>query len=374
MFEAKTYEALMEEVLAAAPPGIDTRKGSIFFDSTSAIVNLIAKYYTDLESVLRITFIYSASDDYLDLRASEYGIQRRAATPARYFFEYTGTRPPVGWRFFHNDSGHYFLLGETEEGQLYLEAEEPGIKCNYIQNGDIAVPVDTVVGMTSANFGEVYEYGTDAESDDSLRERTLEYISGPARNGNRQHYKTWCESVDGVGRARIEPLWNGENTVRAVLISPLGLPVPESVREEVQQYIDPDGLGMTAEIDGKSYVVGDGLGNGKANIGAHFTAVAAEAVEVELAFKAELRKGRTEEEVQEAVEEAVTRYLQKLVMETEDGETIIVRLSAVGGILSDLTRQLVDYSELTMNGKAENIVLRNTEVPVLGEVMVDVLH
>ena len=61
-------------------------------------------------------------------------------------------------------------------------------------------------------------------------------------------------------------------------------------------------------------------------------------------------------------------------MEAEDGETIIVRLSAVGGILSDLTRQLVDYSELTMNGKAENIVLLNTEVPVLGEVTVDVVH
>ena len=30
MFEARTYEALMEEVLAAAPPGIDTRQGSIF--------------------------------------------------------------------------------------------------------------------------------------------------------------------------------------------------------------------------------------------------------------------------------------------------------------------------------------------------------
>ncbi len=94
MFEARTYEALMEEVLAAAPPGIDTRQGSIFFDSTSAIVNLIAKYYTDLERVLRITFITTASDDYLDLRASEYGIQRRAATPARYFFEYLAALYP----------------------------------------------------------------------------------------------------------------------------------------------------------------------------------------------------------------------------------------------------------------------------------------
>ena len=78
--------------------------------------------------------------------------------------------------------------------------------------------------------------------------------------------------------------------------------------------------------------------------------------------------------MREAVEEAVTRYLQRLVMEAEDGETVTVRLSAVGGILSDLTRQLVDYSDLTMNGRAENIALRNTEVPVLGEVIVDVVH
>ena len=373
MFEARTYESLMKEALDEAPPGIDTRKGSIFFDSTSAIVNLIARYYQDLERVLRITFITTANDDYLDLRASEYGIRRRAATPARYYFEYTGTRPPVGWRFFHNDSGHYFVLGETEDGQLFLEAEEPGTDCNYVQMGDIAVPVDTVVGMTSAEFAGVFEYGTGAEDDESLRERTLEYISGPARNGNRQHYKSWCESVEGVGIARIEPLWNGENTVRAVLISPLGLPVPESVRDAVQQYVDPDGLGMTVERDGKTFVVGDGLGNGKANIGAHFTAMAAEAVEINLEFEAELHRGRTQDEVEQAVREAVTQHLKTLVDKAKDDELVVVRLSAIGGILSGLTRQLVDYRELTMNGKAENVILSNTEVPVLGEVKVNVV-
>lgn len=373
MFEARTYENLMKEVLAAAPPGIDIRQGSIYFDSVSAIVNLISKNYTDLERVLRITFITTASDEYLDLRASEYGFRRLAATTAKYFFSYTGTRPPSGWRFFHNDSGFYFRLMETEEGALYLEAEQAGTACNYIQNGDIAVPVDTVVGMTTANFAGVFEYGTDEEDDDSLRNRVLEYISGPARNGNRQHYKTWCESVDGVGCARIEPLWNGENTVRGILISPLGLPVPESVRDAVQQYVDPNGLGMTVERDGKTYVVGDGLGNGRANIGAHFTAMAAEAAEIQLAFTPEIRKGRTLSEVREAVEDAISRYLKQLVLEAEQDEIVVVRISAVGGILSGMTRYLVDYNRLTLNGGIDNIRLRNTEVPVLGEVILNEL-
>lgn len=213
MFEAYTYEQLMREVLAAAPPGLDTRQGSIFFDSTSAVVNKIARLYADLDRVVTLVTIFTASDEYLNLKAGEFGMTRLAATPAKYRFVYTGTRPAVGWRFFHNDTGYYFLLRETESGELYLEAETPGTACNDIQDGDIAVPVDTVVGMTSANFAGIYEYGTDAETDDAFRARIMEKVAGPAENGNKQHYKTWCESRDGVGRARIEPLWNGENTV-----------------------------------------------------------------------------------------------------------------------------------------------------------------
>lgn len=373
MFEAHTYEQLMKDVLAAAPPGIDIRQGSIFFDSVSAVVNKIARLYSDLDRVFTLVFITDASGEYLDLRAAEFGMRRLAATPAKYRFAYTGARPAAGWRFFHNDSGYYFLLRESGAGELYLEAETPGVACNDIQDGDIAVPVDTVVGMTSANFAGVYEYGTDAEEDDALRERIMEKVAGPAENGNKQHYKTWCESRDGVGRARIEPLWNGENTVKAVLISPLGLPVPESVVADVQQYVDPADLGMTVEVGGKVYTVGDGLGNGVANIGAHFTAVAAEPLAIDLAFSAELASGRTLEELQEAVSSAVADYLEDLVVNAEESEVVIVRLSAIGAILSGLPRCLVDYHDLTLNGGTDNIRAGDDEVPVLGEVAIRVV-
>ena len=375
MFEAQTYESLMKDVLALAPEGVDTRQGSIFFDAVSATVNKIAKLYTDLDRVFETVFIVTAHDEYLDLRAAEYGMSRNAATSAKYCFEYTGTRPAAGWRFFHQDSGYYFALREDGEGTLYLEAETPGTECNYIQSGDIAVPCNTVQGMTSASFGPIYGegYGTDTEDDEHLRNRIFEKIAGPAENGNRQHYKTWCESVDGVGRAVIFPLWYGQNTVKGVLISPDGLPVADGVVEEVQRYIDPADEGMTVEVDGKTYVFGDGRGNGQANIGAHFTAVAATARYINVSFAAELPSGQTGENVRQAVTEAITEYLKGLVLDAADETPIIVRISAIGAILAGLTTYLIDYADLTINGAEVNIRPAADEVPVLGEVSIDVL-
>ena len=375
MFEDRTEKKLMEEVLALAPEGIDTRQGSIFFDAVSATINKIAKLYTDLDRVFETVFIVKAHDEYLDLRAAEYGMSRNAATPAKYVFEYTGTRPAVGWRFFHNNSGYYFVLCEDKDGTLYLEAEIPGTVCNYIQEGSIAVPCNTVQGMTSASFGPVYGegYGTDTEDDDHLRNRIFEKIAGPAENGNRQHYKTWCESIDGVGRAVIFPLWYGQNTVKAVLISPDGLPVADDVVEAVQQYIDPADEGMTIELDGKTFVFGDGKGNGQANIGAHFTAVAATARYINLSFLAELPASQTTENVKQEVEKAVIEYLKGLVLNAVDGSPIIVRISVIGAILSSLNTYLIDYADLTVNGAEVNIRLAAYEVPELGEVNIGVL-
>lgn len=373
MFETQTYDKLMEEVLAAAPPGIDTRKGSIFFDAISAVVNKIAKMYTDLDLIFEMVFITTTSGEYLDLKADEYAMQRQAATPAKYRLEYTGTRPASGERFFHNDSGYYFLLHEDDDGTLYLEAEATGTEVNDIEAGDIAVPVNTITGLTSAFFGAAYEYGTDAETDESLRERMLDKVAGPAENGNKQHYQSWCESITGVGRARITPLWNGENTVKAVLISPLGLPVSEAVEEAVQQYIDPNSLGKTVTVGGKTYNVGDGLGNGVANIGAHFTAAAATAHTIDLGFGAELVEGVSVEEATAAATEAVTEYFKRLVLEAGDDDQIIVRINAVGAILAGLMSYIIDYSELFMNGDEVNITLGKDEVPVMGEVIINVI-
>ena len=68
MFEAQTYDKVLEEILSRAPDGIDLRQGSIFYDAVAGIAFKIAKYYADLEQVFEMVFLVTATGDYLTLR------------------------------------------------------------------------------------------------------------------------------------------------------------------------------------------------------------------------------------------------------------------------------------------------------------------
>jgi uncharacterized phage protein gp47/JayE len=291
--------------------------------------------------------------------------------------EYTGISQPLrckgaaapaaGERFFTD--GLYFTLKQDEKQSLYLEAETFGTASNNIISGTPAVPMNNISGLAVSQFGVLIEPGADTESDDNYRERIREKISGPAENGNRQHYKTWCESVDGVGRARIIPLFAGENTVMAVIITPDGLPAADTLLERVQEYIDPITLGLTVEADGETIPVGDGLGDGQANIGAHFAAVAPEIVRVDISFAAELKTGVTPEQIKELAVPALAEYIRTLTLTTPEKQNAVIRISAISAILYDLPG-LTDYSGLTVNGETSNTELSVRQVGVLGEVTV----
>ncbi len=367
MFENKTYDNILQEVLNAAPEDIDTRQGSIFYDAVSGVVIKIAELYADLELISELTQIDTASGEYLDSKASEHGITRHLATNAKYCVEFVGLMPESGERFFID--GLYFTLIITDD-VTYLQAEANGTNGNTVVSGTPAIPVNDIVNLRSATFGNILEYGTDIETDESLRQRIHEKISGQAENGNRQHYKTWCESFDGVGKARIFPLWNGPNTVKAVLINPLGLPCSDELTRKVQNYIDPAEKGYTTTVDGVLYTVGDGLGEGVANLGAHFTASSAQVENIDVSFAAEVASNFTAEDVKNQAEISIAEHFKNMVLTAENPTDVVVRLSSVGAIISGLDAVL-DYSNLTINGNTENISLDENSVPVLKEVTVN---
>lgn len=367
MLEAKTYDDILQEVLNTAPEGIDTRQGSIFYDAVSAVAIKIAELYTDIELISELTQIDTASGEYLDSKASEHGITRHSATNAKYNVTFEGVTPESGERFFTD--GEYFALAITDD-VMYLEAEAMGTKGNTVLSGTPAIPVNDIVGLTGAVFGSILEYGADTESDESLRQRIHEKISGQAENGNKQHYKTWCESFDGVGKARIFPLWNGPNTVKAVLINPLGLPCSDELTRQVQNYIDPAEKGYTTTVDGVEYVVGDGLGDGVANLGAHFTSASAQVENIDISFTAETASNFTSEDVKSQAKTAIAEHFKNMVLTAENPSDVVVRFSSVGAIIAGL-EAVLDYSNLTINGNTENIPLDENSVPVLSEVTVN---
>lgn len=369
MFEDYTYERLLEDVLSNAPKDIDTRQGSIFYDAVSGILMKVAKLYTDLDLIVEMTSIATATGEALDTRAGEYGVSRLAATPAKYYVDFEGATPQVGERFYTD--GQYFILkNEADSGKqfFYLEAEAAGNSGN-VYKGTAAIPINNIERLTAATFGTVYENGSDEEDDDSLRSRVQEKIAGPAENGNKQHYKTWCESIEGVGRARIFPLWNGPNTVKAVLIDGTGKPCSLAKVEEVQNYIDPATKGYTTTVNGITYTVGDGLGEGVANLGAHFTATGAVPITISITFAAELVSGATKEAAEQEAAGAIGDYFKGLVLDTMEAANVVVRVSSVGAILSSL-QSIIDYSNLKLNGEAANVIPGEDGVPVVGEVSI----
>ena len=349
LFADRTFETILAEMLAEAPDGVDTRQGSIYYDALAACALKLANFYVDAGCVLDLVFVGTATGEYLDAKGQEYGITRNPATSARYYFVYEGTRPSAGARFFTD--GLYFSLEETD-GTLYLVAEEAGEGGNGVIEGTAAVPVNTIGGLTLSEFGALVEPGADEESDDDYRTRLQEKLGGPAQNGNKQHYKTWCEEVAGVGRARILPLWNGVNTVKGVLLDTDGLPASSVVVARVQEHVDPGGTG---------------LGEGTANIGAYFTAIAAQAVPLTVFCSVTLASGYTLEQAKAAATAAITVYLKSLALDTPGDEAMVVRISSVGALLY-AQEAILDYANLTINGGASNIEIGKEQVAVLEEV------
>lgn len=352
MFEAQTYDKVLEEILSRAPDGIDLRQGSIFYDAVAGIAFKIAKYYADLEQVFEMVFLVTATGDYLTLKAEEYAVYRQAAATAKYRIKYDGKLPELGTRFFC--SGQYFVLAQDDALGIYIEAEKAGTEANDIPAGTSVVPTDTQRSLTACSIVEELEPGADDEDDESLRKRVQEKIAGPAENGNQQHYKTWCESISGVGRARIVPLWAGENTVKGILIDTEGGPASEAVVQRVQEYIDPGGTG---------------LGEGQANIGAHFTATSATAKRVNISFSVTLAKGGDLASVRSAAQTALKAQIKSINLTTDDSETPTLRISTVGNTIHSLLGVL-DYANLRFNGQTANVEAGKEEVFVLGEVTV----
>lgn len=350
MFESYTYENLLEEVLNNAPNDIDTRPGSIFYDAVSGFLIRVAKFYTDLPLIFSLSRVDTATGEYLDAKASEYGVVRHEATKAKYKAFFSGTIPEENERFFYK--GLYFMLKKNETG-YYFEAEEAGTEYNDIAAGTAAVPVDTISGLEIAGFGTIIEYGTIPEDDESLRRRLKDKISGTGENGNKQHYKIWGESIDGVGKAKIFPLWNGPNTVKAVLIDLNGLPCNTDIINAVQQYIDPNGLG---------------LGEGVAPIGAHFTAVAALEESINISVDVELAGGCDLNTAVKSMRAAISGYLKTLVMNSSDSEEITIKVSEIGAAIVNIP-EITDYRNLRIFGTTpstdSNIVIDPLSVPVL---------
>ncbi|MCI9417822.1 MAG: hypothetical protein HFI82_10565 [Eubacterium sp.] len=368
MFEEKKTEEYWMDLAEdlGEDLGVDTREGSVYMDMASGHCIRIAKFYNDLDMLSEMLADDTATGDILTEKAARDNVERIAASPSYWTGIFEGTVPEEGSIFL---CGEYEFVWQKVKESFLLVSKLPGTDTNMLKPGSELLPEDTIENLERAFLGELVEMGKAEERDEALRSRWKAEKRMPSRNGNGTHYKIWCEEVEGVGRARILPLWGGNLTVKAILLSDSGKNVSEDVVKAVQCYVDPIRKGYPVVVDGNTYVFGDGWGEGVANLGAHFLAESAIPIDLAITADIDLVEGYTLYDVKVAATEKIVSYLSRIALQSQDNAGTVIRISTIGSIIADLEGVLdYDYESLLINGETENIMIDVSSVAVLSEV------
>lgn len=356
MFEEYTEDYFMEQArLMGEKLGVDTRQGSVYMDAAIGHCIRTAKFYNDLSTMYEMLCIDTCTGDVLEEKANSKHLYRKKATSSYYSanFEGVSVAEIVGDRFM---AGNYYFVLTEYDGGFYLCSELVGSKTNYLEDGMPLIPVRNIMGLSSASIGNLYMAGTDDETDEELRARLKQVAANPPENGNKQHYKIWCESFEGVGRAVIIPKAYGNNTVKALIIGSDGNAPTQALIDDIQQYVDPGH---------------EGLGEGVGNIGCCFYAVPAVENTIDISMNVILEDGYTMEAVEVQAKDNLSEYLKNITLSTADGECIVVQYVKIVGILAN-TPGIKDFSNLLLNSEISNIEISGDGIPVLGEVNINV--
>lgn len=332
---------------------VDTRQGSLYMDAAEGHIIRAAKFFDDLKQVAKIISMSSCTGDVLTEKMAEYGLYRNPpeATPARYYVEYNGAVPNVGDKA--TCEGHILTVVSVGE-KTVIETEETGTEMNSLVPGSAVLPEIDINGLISCTLGELAEPALNPEDDDTARARLIAKCSGPSENGNMAQVQSWCESVEGVGRARIIPIWNGPQTVKAIIINTEGKRPTDAVVKNVQDYIDP---GIT------------GMGEGAAAIGQFVTVEGATEVPVNISVSIVRSPETSKSTLEDELKKYLTDYFKSIALQKKYNIDIQVRYQRVAATITEMP-SVVDHENLLINGSESNIKFEISQIPVLGEVTI----
>ena len=346
MYENQTYDAIMARLLAAVPDTLDKREGSFIWDALSPAALELAQLYIQLDLVMQYGFAQTTYGQYLDYRAGEHGLARKEATKATGQVTITGssgTVVPAG-SLLATGAGVQFetlaevTIGETGSITTDVRAVEAGTRGN-VPAATITVISVSIAGVTAVTNANPTTGGTDQETDAALLERLLEKVRTPATSGNVAHYLQWAKSVSGVGDAKVFPIWDGNGTVKVVVIDANKEPASAEIVSDVEDYIE--------EVR---------------PIGATVTVESATALDIDVVATLTLATGAVLADVKTAFEAALVSHLQQIAFKQS-----YVSYAKVGSLLLD-TPGVLDYSDLTLNSGTGNVVIGDTQVAVKGTV------
>lgn len=347
----KNSNEILEEILKEIPNEYEKSKGYFLWDILKAISISIKNILSNVTFVASKLDINNLEGNELEKFINQRtGIERKNATYSTCTITVNGNGNIKIGDLFETEGLIQFKSLENktinETGTINTQCVSSGKIGNVSANSIKKMPI-TIQGISSCINSHSAVGGYDAESDIDLKNRYFERLREPATSGNIYHYKRWAKEVEGVGDARIIPLWNGNNTVKTIIINNERLPADDELINKVQEYIDP-------EITG--------AGKGQAPIGAFCTVASAKAKNINISVKAMFSKNSNKEQIKNKVIENIKLYLKEIAFIKDT-----LSYAIIGSKILDI-EGVIDYSQLTINNQTINIECDEDEVFVLERV------
>ncbi|MGE4272053.1 MAG: baseplate J/gp47 family protein [Desulfitobacterium sp.] len=340
----ETKEEILARMLSNISDEYDKTEGSFFYDAEMPVAIELETKSAEADAILDKGFPDTATGSYLDKIVSEQGLVRKAAVKATTTVTITGSAGAsiaLGAKVASDSVNYLTTESKTiDPGQttmtVVVECEVAGSVGNVIAGAIKYFPV-TISGLTAVTNAAPVINGYDMETDDELRSRYYAKVQTPATSGNKYHYLNWAKSVTGVGDARVTPLWNGNGTVKVVIINSNKRAADASLVTAVSDYIE--------EVR---------------PIGATVTVESAAELEIDVSATLTLQVGHVLANVKAAIEANLTQYLKEIAfVET------YVSYARIGSLILD-TEGVLDYTGLTVNAGTANVTITDAQVAVLG--------
>jgi uncharacterized phage protein gp47/JayE len=350
MYEANTYDAILDRMLARVPNTIDKREGSIIYDALAPAAVELAQAYIEMDVILNESFADTASREYLIKRAAERGLEPAPATYAAVKGVFN-IDVLVGDRFSCGDY-NYTATERISLGVWKLTCETTGSTPNG--NLGILIPIDYIDGLENAELTEVLIPGEDEEETEVFRSRYYATLSTKSFGGNKADYIEKVNAVSGVGGVKVYPVWNGGGTVKLVIINSDFSKASDSLVNDVQTTVDP--------------VVNQGAGDGLAPIGHVVTVETVAESIVNISFTITYQEGYTFPDVESYIVEMVDTYLLELRKTWADSDSLIIRISQLESRILNVPG-ILDVTGTTINEAAANLSLDGNAIPVRGNII-----
>lgn len=349
MFEDRTFENIMAEMMADMPDGIDTSDGSLLYNACAKQAVRLEEAYQDLAAIDDNMYPDTADLQHLIRYGNDRGIYLTPATSAEFTAQFNCSVEP-GDRFYNEDFEYTCVEELDAEQHLYrLVCEEAGSEPNSVL-GEIE-PVDFIEDFESGELTECTLPGVDEEDEDVYRSRISNSHNYKGFGGNKEYYVSQIGEYAGVTGVKAYRV-SAPTDYISVVIQGADYRAPASALvDDVQDLVDP--------------VVTSGEGDGIAPIGHRVTVSGVEELTVNVEVTLTYDTGYSYEALSAAIQAAVEGYFESLRKAWMSSATTVVRIAQLETALLAVTG-ILDVENTTLNGSTTNITLPANKVPVLG--------